>query len=140
MIILDTDVVSELMRPRPEIGVIDWTTRQAISNLYLSTISEAELRYGVVILPIGQRRGGLIARMEEVFVRFFEGRILPFDRNAARSYAEIAAARRSAGRPMSPADCQIAAIAGSLGAAIATRDTADFEACGIEVINPWMEG
>ena len=139
MIILDTNVVSELMRPRPHIGVVDWTTRQPVSNLYLSTISEAELRYGVEILPIGQRRRGLLARMEEVLLRFFEGHILPFDRNAARSYPQVAAARRSAGRPINPADCQIAAIAGSLGAAIATRDTTDFEGCGIEVINPWSD-
>lgn len=139
MIILDTSVVSELMRPRPEFGVVDWTTRQAGSNLYLSTISEAELRYGFEMLPIGQRRKDLLTRVEEVLLRFFEGRILPFDRSAARSYARIAAARRSAGRPMNPVDCQIAAIAGSLGAAIATRDTTDFEECGIEVINPWSD-
>ncbi len=139
MIILDTNVVSELMRPRPDSSVVDWATRQAVSNLYLSTISEAELRYGVEILPIGRHRRGLLAGMEEVLLRFFEGRILPFDRDAAWSYAEIAAARRSAGRPINPADGQIAAIADSLGAAIATRDTADFKGCGIEVIDPWSD-
>lgn len=137
MIILDTNVVSELMRPRPSISVIDWVNRQAVSNLYLSTISEAELRYGVEILPIGQRRRGLLTRIEEMLLQYFPGRILPFDRNAARSYAEIAAARRSAGSPISPADGQIAAIAHSVGAAIATRDTTDFKGCGIKVVNPW---
>lgn len=139
MIILDTNVVSELMRPRPDIGVVDWAARQAVSDLYLSTISEAELRYGVEILPIGRHRRGLLARMEEVLLRFFEGRILPFDRKAARSYAEIAAARRSSGHPINPTDGQIAAIADSRRAAIATRDTADFEGCGVEVINPWLD-
>ncbi len=139
MIILDTNVVSELTRPDPDIGVIDWVTRQAPSNLYVSSISEAEMRYGVEIMPAGKRRDRLRAEIKGMLREDFAGRILPFDSNAARSYAAIAADRRSAGRPINQADCQIAAIAHSLGAWLATRNTTDFAGCGIDVIDPWSD-
>ena len=137
MIVLDTNVVSELMRPHPATRVIDWFGRQAVSLLYLSSISEAELRYGVEILPGGSRRTKLRAAVEGLLSEDFAGRILPFDSDAARSFALIAAARRAAGRPISRADCQIAAVARSVGASVATRDRRGFEGCGIEVANPW---
>ena len=137
MIILDTNVVSELMRPLPEASVVDWVARQAALNLYLSTVSEAELRYGVEILPRGARRDRLLAVVEGTLTEDFAGRVLPFDSAAAQEYALIAAARRAEGRSINHADCQIAAIARSRGAAVATRDSADFEGSGIEVINPW---
>ena len=137
MIILDTNVVSELMRPLPEASVVDWVARQAALNLYLSTVSEAELRYGVEILPRGARRDRLLAVVEGTLTEDFAGRVLPFDSAAAQEYALIAAARRAEGRSINHADCQIAAIARSRGAAVATRDNADFEGSGIEVINPW---
>ena len=137
MIVLDTNVVSELMLPAPNTSVTDWIARQAAPDLFLSTISEAELRYGVEILPEGQRRDTLLAGIEGMLREDFAGRILPFNRAAARAYAEIAAARRDDGHPISQLDCQIAAIARSLGASVATRDSGGFHGCGIEVINPW---
>ena len=137
MIVLDTNVVSDLMLPRPTASVIEWVAEQAASSLYLSTISEAELRYGVEILPTGQRRERLLAEIEGMLLEDFAGRILPFDSDAARAYALIAATRRAAGRPINHADCQIAAIACSHRASVATRDMRGFEGCGIEVINPW---
>ena len=140
MIVVDTNVVSELMLPRPAAAVIDWASAQVIPTLYLTTISEAELRYGVAILPIGRRREQLLAAVEGVLREDFAGRVIPFDRQAARAYAAIAAARRAAGRPIKYADCQIAAIARSVGASVATRNVRDFEGCGIDVINPWDAG
>ena len=140
MIVLDTNVVSELMLPSPVAGVIDWVARQAAQSLYLSTISEAELRYGVEILPTGQRRERLLAEIEGMLQEDFAGRVLPFDSYAAQAYAVIGAARRAAGHPINHADCQIAAIARSLGASVATRDVSDFEGCGIDLIDPWSNG
>ncbi len=140
MIILDTNVVSELMRPVPSSNVVEWVAGQVAPNLYLSAISEAELRYGVEVLPAGERRSRLLAEVEGMLEEDFAGRILPFDSAAAQAYPMIAAARRAAGHPINHADCQIAAIARSRGASVATRDIDDFEGSGIEVINPWAEG
>ena len=137
MIVLDTNVVSALMRPSPVPMVIDWVNRQTLSSLYVSTVSEAELRYGVEILPPGVRREDLLGEIEDMLLEDFPGRILSFDRDAAFLYAVIAAARRASGRPISQADCQIAAIARSRGASVATRDVNGFQGCGIDVINPW---
>ena len=105
--------------------------------LFLSTVREAELRYGVEILPAGERRTRLLDEVEGMLSEDFAGRILPFDSAAARAYAVIAAARRAAGRPINHADCQIAAIARCRGASVATRDVADFEGSGIDLIDPW---
>jgi len=140
MIVLDTNVVSELMRPKSGSIVVDWTDQQPIHSLYLSAVTEAELRYGAAILPLGQRRERLLAEIEDMLDQSFAGRILSFDSGAAQAYATIAAARRTAGRPINHADCQIAAIARSNGASVATRDVNDFEGCGIEVVNPWVQG
>ena len=137
MIILDTNVVSELMRPSPDHSVVEWFAQQPATYLYISTVSEAELRYGVEILPTGQRRDRLRAGVEAMLDEDFAGRVLPFDRSAAFAYALIATARRAAGQPISHADCQIAAIARSLNVSVATRDVNAFQGCGIEVINPW---
>ena len=137
MIILDTNVVSELMLPIPSSHVADWVAGQATASLYLSTVSEAELRFGVEILPTGERRNRLLRQVDGMLREDFAGRILPFDSAAAQAYAVIAAARRAAGRPVNHADCQIAAIARCRGASVATRDVHDFEGTGIEVINPW---
>ena len=139
MIILDTNVVSELMRPDPDPGVVDWVAGQAAINLYLSTVSEAELRYGIEILPTGARRDRLLAEVEGMLREDFAGRVLPFDSAAAQSYAAIAAARRAAGRPINHADCQIAAMARSRGASVATRDINGFEGSGVDIINPWSD-
>jgi toxin FitB len=137
MIIIDTNVVSELMRTSPDSAVLAWFANHPADTLFLTAITEAELRMGVTILPFGQRRDHLFGAIDAMIDQDFAGRILPFDSPAARSYAEIAAMRRAAGKPIMDADCQIAAIVRACGAAIATRSVKDFEGCGIDVINPW---
>lgn len=137
MYLIDTNVISELMRATPAPSVLNWFSTQDPSTLYLSAVTEAELRTGIAILPAGQRREGLKAALDATISEDFEGRILPFDTAAAKTYAEIAAGRRSAGRPIADADCQIAAIARATGMPVVTRNTRDFEGCGIDVINPW---
>lgn len=137
MFLIDTNVISELMRATPAPSVLSWFSTQDPSTLYLSAVTEAELRTGIAILPAGQRREGLKAALDATISEDFEGRVLPFDTDAAKTYAEIAASRRSAGRPIADADCQIATIARAAGMQVVTRNTRDFEGCGIDVINPW---
>lgn len=137
MIIIDTNVISELLRPTPEPAVEAWLGEQDGLSIYLTAISEAELRYGVAIMTSGKRRDGLGVAIDRILRDDMAGRILPFDSAAARAYADIAANRRSAGKPISQADCQIAAIARAHNAPVATRNTPDFEGCGIDLINPW---
>lgn len=139
MVVIDTNVVSELMRPTPATAVLAWFSRQRSADLYLTAVSEAELRAGAAILPSGQRRDRLAAEVDAVVREDFAGRVLPFDSAAARAYAAIAASRRAVGRPILEADCQIAAIARARDAAVATRNAADFEHCGIAVIDPWAD-
>lgn len=140
MSILDTNVVSELMRPSPSEIVARWVDRQISTSLYISTITEAELRYGAELLPEGRRKNGLLSTMESMFREEFAGRILPFDRAAAQAYAVIAAARRAAGLSVEHSDCQIAAIARATGMSVVTRNVRDFESCGVDIINPWLSG
>lgn len=137
MIILDTNVVSELLRLTPEQGVVDWLGALDGADVYLTAITEAELRLGVAILPAGKRRDGLAEMIDHIVREDFAGRILPFDSHSAPAFAAIAATRRAMGRPIAHADCQIAAIAQASGATVATRNTPDFADCGIELINPW---
>ena len=137
MIILDTNVVSEILRPAPAPQVLTWMSMQSGTDLYLTTITEAELRHGVALLPAGRRRKALTQLIDEILERDFLGRVLPFDRVAAQAYAMIAAKRRTAGRPIAQMDCQIAAIARCHDFAVATRNTDDFANCGITVIDPW---
>ena len=138
MIVLDTNVVSELLRPAPAVQVEQWLAEQDGATIYFTAVGEAELLQGVSILPAGRRRTALAKAVEIILDEDFRGRILPFDRAAARAYAAIAAERRAAGRPISQFDCQIAAIVRANSAAVATRNTGDFEGCGIEVIDPWQ--
>ncbi|NBC31455.1 MAG: PIN domain-containing protein [Alphaproteobacteria bacterium] len=138
MILLDTNVISELMRPKPSPQVRIWVRHQAARVLFLSAVTEAELRTGAAMLPDGKRRQRLLIEIDAMIVEDFAGRVLPFDSAAAKAYAEIAASRRAAGRPVHQADCQIAAIARSSGADIATRNVEDFQGCGIGIVNPWM--
>jgi len=138
MIVLDTNVVSELLRPAPATQVEAWLSAQDGATVYFTAVGEAELRHGVAILPAGRRRTALAKAIEGILEEDFRDRILPFDRAAASAYAAIAAKRRAAGRPISQFDCQIAAIARSHEAAVATRNTGDYEDCGIEVIDPWL--
>jgi len=138
MILLDTNVISELMRAEPAQIVLDWFGQHDASDLFISAITEAELRTGVAILPDGQRRDRLQAAIDAMIDQDFQARVLPFDSQAAKAYAEIAAQRRAAGRPIVEADCQIAAIARATDAPIATRNVKDFDGCGVRVINPWI--
>lgn len=137
MIILDTNVVSEILRPAPQQHVLDWLAALDGTTVYLTAITEAELRHGVVILPEGKRREGLATMIDQIVREDFADRVLPFDSPAAAAFAAIAAARRAIGRPIMHADCQIAAIARAHDATVATRNTADFADCGIDLINPW---
>ena len=137
MILLDTNLISELMRAEPAHIVLDWFGKHDAGDLFISEVTEAELRTGVAILPEGQRRDRLQLAMDAMIDQDFQGRVLPFDSLAAKAYAEIAAQRRAVGRPITEADCQIAAIARAADARIATRNVKDFDGCGVRVINPW---
>ena len=137
MFLLDTNVVSELLRPSPDPAVEAWVGERPATDLYFSAIGEAELRYGVAIMPSGRRQTALASAIEAILREDFAERILPFDSGAARAYAEIASGRRHAGRPVGEADCQIAAIARSRGMTVATRNVRDFEDIDVEIVDPW---
>ena len=137
MIVLDTNVVSELMRPLPTPAVEAWVADRPAATLFLSAVSEAELLYGIAIMPAGQRRDGLETDVDAMLREVFAGRVLPFDSDAARAYAGIAASCRAAGRPVSQFDAQIAAIARSRGMAVATRNIRHFEGMAVDIIDPW---
>lgn len=137
MIVLDTDVISELLRPKPYNAVEAWLADQPPASVFTTAIAEAEILYGVRLLPDGKRRQELLAAIGLIFAEDLAGRVLPFDEDAADAYAMLAVARRQDGRPISQFDAQIAAIAASRGAAIATRNVADFADIGVAVINPW---
>lgn len=137
MLILDTNVISELMRPTPEASVVDWIARHPGGSLFTTTVTEAELRFGLSLLSAGTRRKRLMAAFESMMAEDFDGRVLPFDRSAARAYANIMVGRRRLGRPVTQFDAQIASIARSRDTAVVTRNVRDFADCGIEVFNPW---
>lgn len=137
MIILDTNVLSELMRPKPSPVVVAWVARQPAAELFTTSISEAEVFYGIELLTKGKRREGLLAAAEAMFAEDLAGRIFGFESDAARVFSKIAAHRRALGRPISHADAQIAAIAQMRGAKLATRNVADFEDCGLDVLDSW---
>ena len=137
MVVLDTNVVSELMRDVAHAGVLVWVDDRPTRQLFVTAVTEAEVRTGVAFLPEGRRRRRLAEAADRAFRGLFAGRILPFDSEAAHTYAEIAAARRAAGRPLPQADGQIAAIARSRGMAVATRNVRDFADMGIDLIDPW---
>ena len=138
-VLLDTNVVSELLRPSPNPAVEGWVAGRQAADLHFSAVSEAELRYGVALLPAGRRRDALALAVEAILREDFEDRVLPFDSEAAREYVDIAASRRTAGRPVAPADCQIAAIARSRDLTIATRNVRDFADMEIELVDPWAD-
>jgi hypothetical protein len=140
VIILDTNVLSEVIRPSPSVDVLRWFATQPVPQLFTTAITQAEVLYGLELLPKGKRRGALLAAVNAMFEEDFGGRILPFDSEAARVFPRIAADRRSAGRPISQLDAQIAAIARSRAGAIATRNTSDFQYCGVVLIDPWKAG
>ncbi|HPU79997.1 type II toxin-antitoxin system VapC family toxin [Accumulibacter sp.] len=138
MIVLDTNVVSEFMTSLPAAAVRAWLNAQDGSKIFLTTLSVAEISFGLRVMADGQRRRLLADRFEQFLVNAFESRILPFDEVAARVYGEIRGYRREQGRPMSSFDAQIAAIAKANGFAIATRNIKDFEDCGLVLINPFV--
>jgi predicted nucleic acid-binding protein len=137
MIILDTNVLSELMKSQPDPAVVEWVNAQAEPELFTTSITEAEIFLGVELLSRGKRRDALLAAAERVFAADLEGRILGFESESARAFSKITAHRRRLGKPISQADAQIAAIAQVRRARLATRDTADFLDCGLDVIDPW---
>jgi predicted nucleic acid-binding protein len=137
MVILDTNVLSELLRPKPSAVVIEWIVAQPIASVFTTAITKAEILRGIRFLPEGKRRRDLEAGILPIFTTEFEGRVLPFDSEAADTYADLTATRRGMGRPISQSDAQIAAIALSRGAAVATRNSVDFSEIGMIVINPW---
>ena len=136
MIVADTNVVSELMRPSPSAALRDWVNRQAAGELYTTAITVAEIRYGLERLPGGRRKERLQSAADEVFAAFGEY-VLPFDAGAAVHHAQIAGHRDEAGLPISGFDAQIAAICRARGAALATRNIKDFLDTGVELIDPW---
>jgi predicted nucleic acid-binding protein len=137
MIILDTNVISELMRPKPSARVVVWVAKQRATELFTTSITEAEIFCGIELLAKGKRREGLLAAAEAMFGEDFAGRVFGFESETARAFSKIAARRRPLGRPISHADAQIAAIAQVRGARLATRNVADFEDCGLAVVDPW---
>ena len=139
MIVLDTNVISEAMRPRPDPAVVSWLNRQDAQSLHLSSVTLAELLFGIGALPVGARKDRL-ARVLDGLLALFPGRTLPFDADAARRYAHMAVVARAAGSSLSMADGYIAATAAARGFAVATRNIRHFEGTGVEVINPWQSG
>lgn len=139
MIVLDTNVLSELMRATPDPQVEHWIARRPASSLFVTTITQAEILYGVALLPSGKRRDRLRVAVDGLFEQDFAERLLPFDEAAAREFADIASGRKRRGSPISQFDAQIAAIAKSRGAELATRNVADFTDCGLAIVNPWLE-
>jgi len=137
MILLDTNVVSEVMKTQPAEAVIAWLNGQDSERLYVSAITIGEITYGLRILPDGKRRSGLRERFERFVVLAFDQRVLTYDESAARVYGDLMGDRKDLGLPMSVPDGQIAAIARLNHLAVATRNVLDFEHCGIDVLNPF---
>lgn len=137
MIVLDTNVISEIFRPVPNARVLDWLQRQDAQQLYTTTITRGVLLFGVYVMPQGQRRETLLAGLLRIFADRFVDRVLPYDVAAADAHAELAARRRTVGRSSSQSDLMIAGIVRALGFTLATRNSRDFEDCGIALINPW---
>lgn len=137
MMILDTNVVSEFMRVSPDRRVVDWHRHQASGGMFVTSVTEAEVLAGVEILPAGKRRDQLRLLAKGIFGEDFKDRVLPFESSAASCYALMLAERRQRGKPIAPLDAQIAAIARSRRATVVTRNTKDFEDCGIGLVDPW---
>lgn len=137
MIILDTNVLSELMHPSPSVKVVKWLDQQLSSDLYITAITVAEILYGIARLPSGKKQSLLLSAATEMFDQEFSGRILSFDAAASVVYAELVSRSDRTGRPCSMADAQIAAICAQHDATLVTRNTKDFEMFDLTIINPW---
>lgn len=138
MIVLATNVVSELTRPGASQRVVDWVDEQEASQLVITAVTAAEIRAGVALLPQGRRRREVGLRMEALITETFAGHVLAFDVHSSLHYAAIIATRTRAGRPISGLDAQIAAVCAQHQATLATRNTADFDGVGLSVVNPWQ--
>ena len=136
--VLDTNVVSELMRPEPDANVLAWLNNQPADTLWLSSVVVSELLYGVARLPDGKRRAQLALAVQAMLAEDFSGRVLPFDLEAAVVYADLVAMRERQGQPIDVADAQIAAICLAHGATLITRNTKHFEGVGLTLTNPWV--
>ncbi|MFT4118316.1 type II toxin-antitoxin system VapC family toxin [Bradyrhizobium sp.] len=137
MILVDTNVISEPWKPLPDAHVLEWIDAQVVDTLYLSAITVAELRFGIAALPAGKRRETLHLRLEQDVLPLFEDRVLSFDLDASRAYADLMAQAKAAGKAIGNADGYIAATAASRGLMVATRDTSPFVAAGLTTVNPW---
>jgi predicted nucleic acid-binding protein len=137
MIVLDTNVLSEALRPVPEPSVLDWLANQPRASLFITTVTRGEILYGIRLLADGKRRRGLWDAASKIFDADFADQVLGFDSDAADMYADIAASRRAAGKPISQFDAMIVAMARSRGASLATRNAKDFDGCGVDIVNPW---
>lgn len=137
MIVVDTNVISELWRLEPDPRVLAWMDAQAIETLHLSAVTVAELRYGIAAMPEGRRRTIYQERLEHEVLPAFAGRVLAFDLDAAKAYADLMASAKTQGKAIAKADGYIAATAMAHGLMVATRDTSPFEAGGLQTINPW---
>ena len=137
MIILDTNVLSEFMKAVPNPTVMDWIAQQISLEVFVTTITQAEMYYGIALLPMGKRRSDMERAVQQMFKQDFSERILNFDSAAALEYAKLASFRRQIGKPIAQADAQIAAIALSENAVLATRNIADFCDCQLTLVNPW---
>jgi len=135
--LLDTNVLCELLRAQPHPEMLAWFAEQPADSLFVSAVTQAEMLLGARLLPRSKRRQQLETALDTMFREDFAGRVLPFDSAAAAAYAAVVAARRSAGRPISQFDAQIAAIAMSRRAGLATRNFSDFDGCGLTLTNPW---
>lgn len=136
MIVIDTNVLSELLKREPDQNVKSWMSRQPMTSVFTTTVTQAEILHGVALLPDGKRKNKMMEAVQTLFLKRFMGRILPFDIEAAVDYAEIASLRRASGIPISQFNAQIAAITRTRGASLVTRNSDDFRDCGIKVINP----
>jgi predicted nucleic acid-binding protein len=137
MFLLDTNILSAMMSAAPAPEVAAWISGLPTELLFTATVCQAEILSGLAIMPEGRRRVDLETAARAMFAEDFEGRVLPFDTEAAAAYAEIFAARRRVGRPTATVDLMIAAVARSQGASVVTRNVADFEECGVGIVNPW---
>nr|WP_250648980.1 MULTISPECIES: type II toxin-antitoxin system VapC family toxin [unclassified Actinomyces] len=136
---MDTNVISEPLRPSPDLRVVRWLDAQPPTILYTTALTVAELRTGVAVMADGRRRDHLRERLEDTVLPYFEGRVLPFDLSAATSWATMVSRARAAGRPLPVMDSLIAAVARSRGYALATRNTGDFVDTGVDLVNPWED-
>jgi predicted nucleic acid-binding protein len=139
MIVLDTNVISEIFKPRPDPGVMAWLQRQEEAAVFTTAVTRGELLYGVAIRPAGREKESLLAGLLRIFEVRFPDRVLPYDSDAADAHAVFAAMRRMQGRPTSHPDAMIAGIVRSRGAILATRNVRDFEGCDVALIDPWNE-